>query len=161
MAESKSGTTAASVMMNSCRFLRRILQFWGSSAESVGCGHSTFAPSSDSFNRAAMVAPSSIFASLKNAKMMSLRDLIVWRTNVRWINNQTASMSLVKWVKINLWGFIVTILSPRFLFGHDEQTYDYGLTRALNAYERTYTVDSYTRAADHGIIWKLPNKGRR
>jgi hypothetical protein len=44
------------------------------------------------------------------------------KSNIRWINNQPASMLLVKWVKINLWGAIVTILSPRGLFdGHVRQ----------------------------------------
>ena len=72
--ESKSGMAAASVIINSCRFLRRILQFWGSSDESVGCGHRTFVPSFDSFNRAATATPSSFSASL---------DMLTW--SIWWI----------------------------------------------------------------------------
>ena len=69
MPASKSGTMYVSIIMNNCRFLHRILQFWGSSTELVGCGHTTFIQSFDSFNRAATATPSSFSASL---------DMLTW-----------------------------------------------------------------------------------
>jgi len=60
----KSGTMAASVMMNNCKFLRRLLQFCGSRGESVGWGHRTFVPSGESLSLAAIASPSSTLASL-------------------------------------------------------------------------------------------------
>lgn len=64
MPESKSGIIAANVTMKSIRLFRLLLQFWGSSGESVGCGHSTFVPSSESLSFAATASPNSILASL-------------------------------------------------------------------------------------------------